>query len=417
MIFVFLGVLCFCLVGPSSWAESESAFNVSMGGRGYHSGESSGIFAGKLRVRYEGSERWRWRADGEWIYESSHDELAFGGQELRMELGSEKKFLSAGLVSAKFGGAGVLNPWSQINAKDRHQPQQTLTLPSPGVQYEHRGLSSLFSITLWPWRWPDRLPGAHSVWWPRQESLPLKIEDPVVLLSKNPEYNVQPAKDLDTGLRNNLAVQWKNEIFGTDIALFYFEGHLGAPSLVPTLNGKIIEVSPRTVLQLDDEVEIQPIYSRRRATGYHLQKEIWNLILQHHLLIAENVSDPSLRSTQLHASVEKFINSRLFSGLVFLEYAKVWEAESSELQNMVDIFSDTTLLGARWNWTNDSSLTIGYLHHLLSHANLAQVQVDTRWTSTWSTALSLFSLFGPAESLSGIYSPNSYAQLQVIASF
>ncbi len=401
----------------SAGAETESALSLSVGPRSYRSGEDSVITSGKARWRYEPLSTLRLRVDGEWIYESLNQEVAFGGQEFRLESGQDRHFFSAGLISAKFGGAGVLNPWSQINAKDRHQPQQTLILPSPGIQYEMRGLTSLVSVTLWPWRWPDRLPGPLSLWWPRQEALPLKIDDPLVLLSKNPEYHVARAQDADTGLRNNVALQWKKEILSSDFALFYFEGHLGAPSLVPTLNGQIIAVDPRTVLQLDDRVNIQPIYTRQRAIGYHWQKELFEMIFQHHLLAAQNVEKPELRTTQVHLSTEKYLNSKAFSGLVFIEYAKIWESQSSELRNLIDIFSDTTLLGARWNWTDESNFTLGYLHHFPSRGNLLQAQMDTRWTSTWSSTFQILGLFGPAESLSGIYSGNSYAQLQLTMSF
>ncbi len=433
LIFLFLSFILYC---PSPKAEWSALGQLSAGFRGATSptlSDASGVFGEELQIKFENQSPFSFRANLNSISEfyfrekdpasapTSSDSsseffptgsrVAFGGKEVLVQWRREPYVVAAGLLSFAPGGSGFLNPWNPINAKDRNFAEETLTLPSPGLQLEWRGLTNRVQVGFVAQRFEDRLPGANSSWWPRHINFPLNTSDPEVILPERPNYFLQEPKDDENALKSNVFASFHCSVASVEAEINFFEGQFGGPALYPTLTGQLISSTPVQVIQLDRDIFITPIYQRSRTAGLLLQKEAWGSVWLLQALQTQYIDDSSNKGvTTVHTSMERLFEWHKVSGLGIVEFSKSWRPETSELAAITDLFGETLLLGAKLQFKEIYSLTPGYLRHFASGVDLVQMTLDRRWSQRLITSLKVFALSGPEKSLGGIYQKNSYAQ-------
>src|SRR5690606_2978657 len=87
-------------------------------------------------------------------------------------------------------------------------------------------------------------------------------------------YQILEPEVLNQAVEQNGSMRVQYHLGNLDVALGAVEGLATPPLLIPIIDVSPIEVSPRTVYQLQSPVRIQPLLYRQRSIGGNL---VWTL--------------------------------------------------------------------------------------------------------------------------------------------
>jgi hypothetical protein len=201
-----------------------------------------------------------------------------------------------------------------------------------------------------------------------------------------------------------------------------FEGASQTPILQPIIQGQLVQINPKLIIQMDNPIQIQAINYRRRtvAAAVTSTQESWvyRLAAKHDQPLGDNSLLPSWMD-QIVGGIEKTVS--LGGQNVIFSVLYSHETQSSAVQSGIianpDPFWRSFLLGMRYPLKDDLVLFVGGVKSTLNSSFLARVNLHQNLSAHWGIEGNLDWNQGPADSLFGVWQDQSRLRLSTVYQF
>lgn len=332
--------------------------------------------------------------------------------------------LQAGSFIKEWEGTDGTNPMDIATMKSYKDPMNSESLGSWGISASGSNSSSSFNWEVFyvPSQTQPRLPGDNSPWLPRSTTLPLAADNEELLIPNNPEYQILSPKELNSAMENNYGGRLQFHGESWDLSLAGFEGASQTPILQPIIQGQLVQISPKTIVQMDNPIQIQTINYRRRTVAAAITSThdswVYRLAGKHEQPLGDSPLLPSW-TDQVVGGVEKTVT--LGGQNVIFSVLYSYETESSAIQPGIipnpDPFWRSFLLGMRYPLRDDLVLFVGGVKSTLNSSFLARLNLHKNLGAHWGLEANLDWNQGPADSLFGVWQDQSRLRLSTVYQF
>lgn len=329
--------------------------------------------------------------------------------------------MQAGSFIKVWEGTDGLNPMDLAAMKNLRDPFSGEVLGSWGLAMNGGDGFFTWDTLYVPYQTPSRLPGESAPWWPRHTDLPLEAENEQLLLSSDPQYQLMSRDSLNNALKDNYGGRVQLHGDGWDFSLAYFEGAAQVPLLRPYIQGVLVEIDPKTIVQMVNPIQIQPVDYRRRsvAAGMVYTKDSWvfRAATRHEQPLGDDPLLPSWWDESV-IGAEKTLTMGEQNPILSLLYS--FEKRPDETQSVLaspDPFESSLMAGCRWPitdqwlayWMGLWDLKYGSYFQRLT----LQRKVGDRWTleagGDW--------YYGAPDTLLGLWKEQSRAHVAALVNF
>lgn len=331
--------------------------------------------------------------------------------------------IQVGSFVKQWEGTDGVNPMDIATMKSYRDPLNSESLGSWGISFSGDNGSMInWEAFYVPDQTTSRLPGDNSPWLPRKTSLPLESENEQLLIPQNPTYDVQAHDKINDALKNNFGARLQMHLENWDFSLAGFEGAAQIPILQPIINGTLIQTSPKTIVQMNNPIQIRPVeYRRRTVAGSATATQdswVFRLAARHDQPLGDDPLLPSW-SDQIVGGIEKtitlFDQSVIFS-LLYSHELQSTSAEQGVIANP-DPYQRALLLGMRWPVRDDLILFAGVLKDTRNNSFLTRWNLHKKLSDHWALEGNVDWNQGSPDTLFGIWEDQSRASLSTVLQF
>ncbi len=265
-----------------------------------------------------------------------------------------------------------LNPLDIVHQKDWTDPFKPISRSSPSVMYmQSFGDFSMEWIFIFR-ATESRFAGAHSPWWPRDLNLPLQTNDVQFLLPKDPLFEVVGGEELNHALSNNIAANFKYRWDFAEIQVAGFDGSATPLLNVSRIQGTTVAIGPPTVIQLNQVIQIKPVYFRVQKIAGSLQFEFYKTLFKlagnHQQAVTQDIRIAGWSQNQALSAEKNFIFK---SGIltVIAQHLISKTQDQDTISGTGQIWQSAHLLGMRWARESGSSMMLGLVNEPKSKLN------------------------------------------------
>jgi hypothetical protein len=241
------------------------------------------------------------------------------------------------------------------------------------------------------------------------------------LLPPNLRYHWGNNETLNDALDNNVALRVQKTISIFDISLTGFDGAGGYPIIEPQVTGTIVQVSPKTVIQVDPDVTLNRKQRRIRQGGFTLVSHQWDFLFKYATSYTDDYGDYVNLPGWLHENVlgiEKTFNFNDAMLIAILQYSFL----DSEKQNdsnisLTEVFRRSWMAGGRLTWKEVWNASVLGLYDTLNYSTFLEMTLGRRFFDAWSVNFTADFIAGSSENPLGVYSKNDSYLLSVSRSF
>jgi hypothetical protein len=324
--------------------------------------------------------------------------------------------LKVGYQIVHWGITDGYNPLNRVNAKAYFNPTHSFDRGELMVNWQITGSDQQFQVLYLPKHQQSLLPNEKSLWLPRQ--VPVSPGDDSVVVEKPEElaYNFTSREAIDKADENNFGVQWSFQHGPFETSLNYFEGLASLPLMYPTVSGRITQLSPKIVVEVNQDVAIALRDYKIRSGGGSLLWNFDSVIFKWEGLSTQAVSNDSQipqRQFEQVGALEK--NWNVGTGLLttILQFSSVTSSEPPESRALSSLgfFEQTGMLGLRYNFKEKWTLVAFSAQQLKNQAKLNELELTYDYSDHVQFALQGASYDGPDESLIGLWRDNDHYSL------
>lgn len=352
--------------------------------------------------------------------ESEKDTFQAELDELSLEWRDGGRKIKIGWSIRSWEGTDLINPMDVIHSKNFNDPLDSRNRSAPGLFYNDAVGDFAWDLTYLYEQQKTRLPGTNSPWWPRKLYLPIENDQILLRLPETLEYRITNGEVIDEALSHNVAarVQYHGSQF--DISLAGFEGSSSPPLLIPVVNVVPIEVSPRTIYQLQSPIQIDPVYYRQRAVAFAV---VWTAGSWIFRASGNHVQplgdDPRLPTwSQLGVlGVEKtfYFKSQMLTLLG--QAVASHRPDSGSLSFLSSLYENSYMLGVRWAPSEKLTWLQAVFQEQENFSYFYHIEANWSFKEAWSLILQADFFQGSPESVLGTYSENDQVFLKTSYSF
>lgn len=354
---------------------------------------------------------------------SDEEKYFFDATEAYIRYQGESFSLQAGNNIFSWGVTDGYNPLDVINTKQYFDPLHSRKLGA---------LSLVFSQTLDIWDYeivyiPESrgslLPGKNSRWLPRKVFVPqTPNNDLVLLLPESLRYDYSSRKNIDNALQNNGAFRVQRHGSFIDLGLSYYEGVASFPLVQPFVTGTIVQVSPKTVVQVDPDVLLNTKNYRLRQGGFSLVSNQWNFLFKYATSYSQSIGDDPLLPGWTHESVlglEKTFNIGADGVLIAILQHSFVNSERSNDSNFsyTEIFRRAWMLGGKMTWKEVWNFSFLGLYDSAHGSHYEEMTLGRRFFDSWNVSVTGDFIQGNSDTPLGVYGDNDSYTLSVSRSF
>ncbi len=266
------------------------------------------------------------------------------------------------------------------------------------------------------------LPGEQSRWLPREVFVPqVPDNNLVLLLPANLRYTYGSKDTLNNALDNNFALRLQKTISIFDFSLSGYDGVAGFPIVEPQVTGTIVQVSPKTVIQVNPDVILNLKTYRIRQGGFSLVSHQWDFLFKYETSYSQSYGDYVNLPGWLHENVlglEKTFNipDGTLIGVLQYSFLDTQKQNDSNL-SITEIFRRAWMLGGRLSWGEVWSGSLLALYDDVHSSHFEEISVGRRFFDAWTVSLTADFITGSSENPLGLYNKNDSYRLTVSRSF
>lgn len=340
--------------------------------------------------------------------------VRYQGESLSLQIGNNIFY---------WGVTDGYNPLDVINSKQYFDPLHSRKLGA---------LSLVLSQTIDIWDYEmiyipqsrgATLPGIKSRWLPRKIFVPQTTDnDLVLLLSETLRYNYSSRENLDKALENNGALRIQRHGSFLDVGFSFYEGVASFPLVQPVVTGSIVQISPKTIIQVDPDILLNTKNFRIRQGGFSMVSSQWDFLFKYATSYTQSLGTDPLLPGWTHENVlglEKTFNLGESGTLIgILQYSFI----SSERKNdsnlsYTEIFRRSWMMGGKMTWKEVWNFSLLGLYDEVRSSHFIEASIGRRFFDQWTTTLTAISIQGDSDTPLGVYEQNDSYSLSISRSF
>ncbi|MGZ3775402.1 MAG: hypothetical protein ACXVCN_16880, partial [Bdellovibrio sp.] len=268
----------------------------------------------------------------------------------------ETASIQAGNNLFSWGVTDGYNPLDIINPRQYFDPFHNRKLGTPSVTFSQTIDIWDYDLVYIPQNKSALLPGTKSRWLPRKVFVPQTTDNSVVLLlPETLRYNYSSRTNLDNALDNNAAIRVQRHGSFLDLALSFYEGVASFPLVQPVVTGNIIQISPKTIIQVDPDVLLNTKNYRVRQGGLSLVTSQWDFLFKYVTSYSQSIGTDPLLPGWIHENVlglEKNFNLGKSGNLIgILQHSFISSQRKNDSNlSFTEIFRRAWMIGGRATW-------------------------------------------------------------------
>lgn len=348
---------------------------------------------------------------------SPKEKFQYEVQDFFFEWKKSARRFKLGVSSPVWEGTDFLNPMDLIVAKNYSDLFNIRNRGSAGLFYSDQLGPISWDLIYIPWQTRSTLPGEQSPWYPRSIALPVDTDQITLRLPPTVEYKVQPEESLRGAQLHNagLRLQYRGDLL--DFSVAGFEGTASQPLLLPTVRGIII---PPSTVELQNPVEILPVYYRQRVGAFalvtHAGSWIFRLSAQHAQPLGSDPRLPSWSEFGVFA-IEKTIDWRDQGITLIAQFVGARRPQSESLSALSSLLEKAAMLGVRFPVRENLTWNAAFFQEQKNKSSFFHSDITWNLNDHWRTELAADILSGDPSSALGTYEANDRYGLRLVYGF
>jgi len=376
--------------------------------------------------RWKKTDTYRFFVRPQFVYDpfnNSTEEQTYLDGEAYFRLKGDVQSLQIGYNIFNWGVTDGYNPMDILNPRQYFDPLHAKKRGLPSLVYSLNFENFNADFVYAPINLGSTLPGIHSRWLPREVFIPQTPDNDLVLnLPSDLRYTYGDREEWDQALHNNYAARLQYHWDAIDISLMYFEGASTFPIVQPIVTGQIVQVSPKTVINVDPDVLLDLKDYRNRVLGFSWVSSQWGFILKLASTYTNNVGDEEILPGWIQENVLGFertfeISKDIsFIGILQGSYIRS-ERENDSNLSVTEIFRKAVMGGGRMTWKEVWTFNFLMLLDTGHQSNYEEISIQRRLYDVWNLSLTADFIAGDADTPLGVYSKNDSYALALSRSF
>lgn len=354
---------------------------------------------------------------------SEEERTFFDPAEAYLRYQSDSYSLQAGYNIFTWGVTDGYNPLDIINTRQYFDPLHARKLGAPSLTFS-QGLGRWeYDLVYIPRSRESILPGENSRWLPREIYIPQTADnDLVLLLPENLRYSFSDRQDFGSPLDNNYALRLQYRGDWIDFSLSAYEGVSSFPYVEPVVTGTIVQVSPKTVIQVDPDVVLNTYNYRIQQAGLAVVTNQQNFLFKAVGSYTKSLEDnPNIQNwvNENVVGVEKTFNLGSDGMMIaILQYSFInTERKNDSNLSITEIFRSAYMGGGRITWREVWGFNFMGLYDSLRGSTFQEYSMNRRLYDKWLVTLSANFIQGSSDTPLGLYDKNDSYTLSLSRSF
>ncbi len=337
-------------------------------------------------------------------------------KEARLTYAGSKLTADFGFLNTKKVGPDLMDPLDYFQPRDWQNPLAARKLSVAGLQIEYEPLKNLaLTVAYVPENRISKLPRQTSLWYPRENKLPLSTDDTKAILPENAEYQITSSTaEKKSDAKNNYLIKLKYSISDFDFYLQVSESLAVVPIITPTLTGTLVSINP-TEIVLQNPIQLDIVWKKNKNYGAGLVQSFSNYGLIGKFFYNYNLT-PDDENQQGVFAIEKQFQD-LILVYEFSRAEKKLQTASTALTATNSIFSNTHALAARWSYNDNLKLKFGAFLDANTQGAVALANIEYHFTDNLYAELQRTELTGQKNSLIGLFQNNDMTSFKITALF
>lgn len=330
------------------------------------------------------------------------------------------------ILTARFGyqtmqldGPDLVNPADVVHSKNWVDPSNPVAQSSAGVSLSKESGDWNWEVLYVPRQTAPVLPGAHSIWLPRKNRLPIESENTEIRIPDNVQYQYLGAKSVNNALNNNVAVKVQRKTDSLETQLVYFNGLAHSPYVLTRVTGTLVSVNP-DIIAVTSPVKLVPFYYRQQVTAgtFNLPLGSWAIHGGINWMKPEGKDARVPRETTLMvAGFEKSFETSLGMITGVVDYVRQKRLDENQISFLRSIMQEAVTAGVRIPLGEETQVFAGGLYDLVGSSSVYKASVSHRLSSSWSVEGQGQMIQGPPKTLLGLYERYDSYQVKLIWSW
>ncbi|HEX7673388.1 MAG TPA: hypothetical protein VF412_04405 [Bdellovibrio sp.] len=418
----------------SAKAESEWNFGADLQMGEQYFPQSYGDETNDSLFKLEIDPLLKWKSGDHWRFyfkpvfvanpdnKSDNEKYFFEPSEAYIKFQKDVLNIQLGYNIVTWGVTDGYNPADMVNTKQIFDPIRSKKLGVPSLMISESLKWFDYDFLYIPRAREAILPGTDSRWLPREVFVPqVPQNNLVLLLPANLRYHYGTNESLNNALDNNFALRMQKTISIFDLSLYGYDGAAPYPIIEPQVTGNIVQVSPKTVIQVDPDVTLNTKNYRVREGGFSLVSHQWDFLFKYETTYTSDYGDYTNLPGWVHESVlglEKTFNftDGTFIGILQYSFLDTQRQNDSNI-SITEIFRRAWMAGGRLTWKEVWNASVLGLYDTIHSSHFEEVSVGRRFFDAWTLNLTADFITGSSENPLGLYSKNDSYLLTLSRSF
>ncbi len=337
-------------------------------------------------------------------------------KEARLTYAGSKLTVDFGFLNIKKIGPDLIDPLDYFQPRDWQNPLAARKLSVAGLQIEFEPLKNLTLTAIYvPENRISKLPRQTSLWYPRENKLPLSTDDTKATLPENPEYQITSnSLEKKSDAKNNYLIKLKYSLQDFDFYLQASESLAVVPIITPTLTGTLISLNPIEIV-LQNPIQLDVVWKKNKNYGAGFVQSFSNYGLIAKLFYNYNIT-PDDENQQGAFAIEKQLQDLILI-YEFSRSEKKLQAVSTTLTSTNSIFSNAHALAARLSYSENLKFKLGVFLEANTQGVVAIANIEYHLTDNLFAELQRTELSGQKNSLIGLFQNNDVTSFKISALF
>lgn len=384
--------------------------------------EKGGV-SGSINLENKLNSQWKFRSDiwmrSDFFARDAVETFQYVPKSFYLQHKSKVVTMRFGYQTMELLGPDLVNPADVVHSKNWVDPTNPVSQSSAGISLSKESGDWNWEVMYVPRQTAPTLPGAHSIWLPRKNRLPIESQDTEIRIPDNVEYQYLGAKTVNNALNNNVAVKLQRKTDALETQLVYFNGLAHSPYVNTRVTGTLVSVSP-DIIAVTSPVKLIPLYYRHQVAAgtFNMPFGSWAIHGGINWMKPQGSDDRIPKETTLMvAGFEKSFETSLGMVTGILDYVKQKRLDKDQISFLRSIMEEAVTGGVRIPLGEETQIFAGGLYDLAGSSSVYKASVAHRLSSSLSVEGQGQMIQGPPKTLLGLYERYDSYQVKLIWSW
>lgn len=329
----------------------------------------------------------------------------------------------AGSNIFSWGVTDGYNPLDIINSKQYFDPLHSRKLGALSLTFSQAFAEWDYELIYIPQNKGALLPGSQSRWLPREVFVPQVADNDLILnLPEKINYTYSKRKNINHALDNNFALRLQRRGENIDMGLSFYEGVASFPLIQPVVTGNIVQVSPKTIINVNPDISLNTWNYRIQQSGFTFVSNQMDFLFKAASAYTKNLEKNDSLQAWTHENIlalEKTFNiGDDFMLIGVLQYSFIFsDKENDSNLSAMEVFRRAAMLGGRISWKEVWNISFLSLYDTIHSSTFHELSIGRRFADAWNLNISGNIIQGSPQTALGVYDKNDSLSLSLSRSF